>query len=57
MLNPPFEVGPAGWIYLRGKCRNFYFLYIISFANSGLIFAMRDPKLVERDVFRSGKGP
>jgi len=26
MLNPPFEVGPAGWIYLRGKCRNFYFL-------------------------------
>jgi len=27
------------------------------FANSGLILTIRDPKLVDRDVFCSGKGP
>jgi len=39
--NPPFEVGPAGQIYL-GKMQEFFF------ANSEFILAIRDPKLARR---------
>jgi len=41
-------MGPADWIYPRGKHRNFLFFAQIFFANSESIFAIRDPKLPQR---------
>jgi len=50
MLNPPFEVGPIKWIYLREKCRNFLFRANNFFANFEFIFAIKDSQSTRRGL-------